>query len=354
MSAIIPFAAGAQMPAYMANRKVLALINKDVPSGGASFPRLSIKGKVFTLVKDGERKVLTKPAPDDDEILQSLTITAVRANTQFRAYFSKVFVEGSDEIQRPDCQSADGVAPLQNAISPQAKKCQLCPHAVWGTGNEGKGTACSVSTRLAIVDPEQIAKAAEVEPYQLNVPAASRKNFAEVVKAADSRGIPYNALALKISFDPTSASPKLNFKLVGLVDDAVYAKIQGQYESEIVKDILGLGPVRAALAAPAGGANEDDLDAALAAKAQRSEQAAAEAAQVVAKAKTPAPAAASMDDLDAMMAPVEVPAPKPKPKPAPKPAPAPAPVAAAPAADDTGGFGGLLDDLDTLLGSTDD
>ena len=45
MSAIIPFNSGAKLPAYMANRAALAAINADVPAGGPSDGKLSIKGR---------------------------------------------------------------------------------------------------------------------------------------------------------------------------------------------------------------------------------------------------------------------------------------------------------------------
>lgn len=372
MSAIIPFNSGAKLPAYMANRAALAAINADVPAGGPSYGKLSIKGKVFTLVKGDERKVLTRE-DDPDEVLQSLVVTAVRANTKYRAYFAKAYTEGSEgDEASPACKSADGVAPTADSRDPQSKKCQICPNAVWGTGKEGKGTACSVSTRLAIVDPEQLAKGGDADPFLLSVPAASRSNFAEVVTAADKRGIPYNALAIKVGFDPTAPSPKLTFKLTGLVDDESYEKINALYGSDLVLNMLGMGPARAAAPAPAGSATEDDLEAALAAKAQKDAavKAAADAAVKKAQAAAPAPApVASMDDLDAMMggeAPAAAPkAPaKAKPKPAPAPAAespvaapvaAPAPVSVAESASAApSGMEDLLNDLDGLLNSSDD
>lgn len=275
MSAIVPLTAGSKLPAYLAKREVLAAINADVVSGGANFGVLSIKGKVFTLVKGAEHKVLTR-ADDPDEAVQFINLTAVRANTKSRVFYAKAYSEGdSGESARPDCYSSDGVAPAADARRPQAKKCQLCPHAVWGSkpGLEGKGTACSVNTRLAVVDPES----SELEPLLLRVPAGSRSNFADVVKTAQSRGIPYNALVLKVGFDKEAPSPKLTFKLIGLLDDATYEKVNALYTSETVLEIVDLQPKPAADApAQIGTATEEDLDAALVAKA-REEEAKAEA-----------------------------------------------------------------------------
>jgi hypothetical protein len=361
MSSIVPFAGG-KLPAYLTNRvKGISAINSDIVTH-QSYPVLSIKGKVFTLVKGKEKKVLMRE-DDAEEVRQTLNLTVIRANTKSRVFYAKAYSEGAEgEDARPDCYSADSVAPGADAKAPQAKKCQLCPHAVWGTGNNGVGTSCSVNTRLAVVDADSVMQG-EVEPYLLRVPAGSRANFADVVKTADSRGIDYNMLALKVGFDKEAPSPKLTFKLVGLLDDDAYAKVNALYSDETVLDIVGLAPVRAkreeplALAAPS--VSEDDLDAALAARAQTKQaQAEAAAKAAVTKAATkPAAAApkaeASMDDLDALMgeavavAEAAV-APPAKPKAAAKPKPA----APAPAADDD--LSGLMDDLDGLLGSTDD
>lgn len=326
MSAIVPFVAGAKLPAYLSDRAALSAINDEIVTH-AGFPVLSIKGKVFTLVKDGERKVLTRE-DDPDEILQSLTVAVARANTNSRVFYTKAYSEDDAEAAKPDCMSNDGVAPSADARTPQAKKCAVCPHAVWGTGKEGKGTACAVNTRLAIVDPESTEAP---EPYLLRVPAGSKANFAEIVKVAKKRGVPYNSLALKISFDPTAPAPKLMFKLVGFVSDDVYAKINALYADETVLDIVGLGAARAALPAPeeAPTVTEADLDAALQAKAAKVTKAAVDKAAAVDPAPAPAPAET--------------------PKPA-KPAKA---AKAEPAAADVG-MDNLLGDLDNLLGATDD
>lgn len=290
MSAIIPLNGGAALPAYLTNRANRASsINADVAMGGG-YPVLSIKGKVFTLVKDGERKVLTRP-DDPEEVVQSLTIAVARANTKSRVFYAKEFEEGSEgEAAKPDCHSSDSVAPMPDSRAPQAKKCQLCPHAVWGTGKGGKGTACTVNTRLALVDPEQASKTDDPEAYLLRVPAGSRANFAEVVKAADARGIDYNMLALKIGFDKEAPAPKLTFRIVGLLDESTYNKVNALYNDDTVLDMMGMKvkPSAPAEAEPAPEPEptsvESELDAILAARA------------AVNKAKAPATPALVEDD----------------------------------------------------------
>lgn len=335
MSAIIPFSAGAKLPAYLQNKEAFAAINKEVATG-AMYTTLSIKGKVFTLVRDNERRVMTR-ADDADEVLQSLTLTAVRANKDGRTFYAKAYDEEESKAARPTCFSYDGVAPDATAETPQAKKCAACKHNVWGDTPNGKGTACSQNTRLAVIDPENI-----TEPMLLRVPPASRTAFNDTVKAAIARGIPYNALALKVSFDSTAATPKLVFKITGLVNDASYAKISEMFDSELVGDIIGRPSAGRdelpALAAPQDSA-ESDLDAALAAQ------------EVVASAKAkPAPVAVAKPKpvakpiIDELAEEDEAPAPvKAKPT-AVKAAPQPS------AAEDDD----LLADLDSLLAQTDD
>lgn len=339
MSNIIPLSGGANLPAYLTKRKTtVSTINDDVPTGGTGFPVLSIKGKVFTLVKDGERKVLTR-ADDPDEVLQNITMTVVRANAKSRVFYAKSYNEDDAEGAKPDCYSSDGVAPAADSRNPQAKKCALCPHAVWGSGNDGKGTACKVNTRLAVVDPDKVGVEGMEgsEPFLLRVPAGSRQNFADIVKAAKARSIDYNMLALKVGFDKDAPSPKLTFKIVGLIGDEAYAKVDTLYTDETVMDIVGLAPVAAAqpaLSAPESTATEDDLEAALAAK------------KAITRAAKPKPApVVEEDEFDgAVAAPAPVAPPvvaktKTKPKPAPV------------EADDVDD---LLGGLDALLSASDD
>lgn len=337
MSNIIPFAAGAQLPAYLANRSALAHINADVASSSSGFPVLSIKGKVFTLNKDGQKKILTRP-DDPDEVLQNINLTVVRANKNARVFYAKAYSEDDAEGAKPTCYSGDGVAPASDARDPQAKKCQLCPHAVWGSkaGETGKGTACAVNTRLAVIDPDH-----PEEAWLLRVPAGSRANFADACKVADSRGLPYNAVVFKVGFDKEAPSPKLTFKAIGLASDAAYDKINKMYDSDEVKDIVGLLPHSAPAEKPAPEpvVAADELDAALSAK------------RAVEKAKAAEPkASVELSDLDTALTET-----KPKAKAKPKVEDVedvevkPTTKAKAKSADDS-----MLLDIDSLLDSLDD
>lgn len=336
---IIPFDSSAKLPAYLAKRADRTTkLNKDVVGSGPSFPVLSIKGKVFTLVKGTDKKVLTRD-DDPDEVLQSINLTVVRANTKSRVFYAKAYTEGESDGAKPTCFSHDGVEPDPASAEKQSKKCQVCPQNVWGV-KDGKGTACTVNTRLAVIDPVN-----QSEPFLLRVPPASRKGFADAVRQAETRGLDYNMLVLKVGFDKEAPSPKLTFKPVGLLDDASFAKVEALYEDDTIKEIVGVHEVSAK---PTQDADDDlgDLDAAIAAKK----------AVTKAAAPAPAPVALSDDDMDDLEEVVAKPAAKkaaakvevedveekPKAKAAAKPAPA---------SDDVDD---LMGGLDALLSSTDD
>lgn len=241
MNAVIPFDFGSPAVVQAQTRRV-SKINQDALTGNfASFPVLSIKGKTFTLVKDKERKMLTRTITDDDGNVEtvplaSLNLAVVRANAHSRVFYAQQYVEGDTEGSKPTCLSGDGKVPDASATEPQSKSCQTCPHAVWGTGQNGKGTACSVNTRLAVVDPKYPATR-----FLLRVPAGSRANFNEQLQRIDAHGKDYNEAAFRISFDPEAPTPKLMFELKGLLSPEVAAQVAAMYDDPLTLDIVGIG-----------------------------------------------------------------------------------------------------------------
>jgi hypothetical protein len=154
-----------------------------------------------------------------------------------KVFYLNGYKEG--EQAKPDCFSNNGDKPDAGSRTPQAKSCQACPHNQWGSKigeNGGKGKACQDSVRIAIAPPDQVN-----DPMLLRVPPASIKALGELGTACAKRGVPYNAALTKISFDLASATPKLIFKPVGLLDDATFAIVQQVANSDIVKNITGNG-----------------------------------------------------------------------------------------------------------------
>lgn len=368
MSKIIPFVAAdnAVMPAYLKGRANAAKINDEIQVG-ASFPVISIKGKVFAIVKDGERKIITKP-DDPDEVAQHIGVVILRANTKARTFYAKRFSEEDGDGKRPTCYSMDGVAPAADAEEPQAKKCQLCPHAAFGTrerddGTTTKGSACSQNIRMAVATPD-----APKDPYLVRVPPASIKAFRELIKVAKQRDIPYNALVVRLGFDKEAAAPKLTFKPIGFVPEELYSTVEEMYEDDVVVEITGkMAAVEQQ--ADQSEVETEELDAAIAAR-KVTEKAKAKAKpatpvdedeleEAVAKPAKAKAKPAVEDDED------EAPPPKAAKK-APKPAvegdegeDAPPPPKAAkkapePAAEADPDASSLVDELNAMLGGTDD
>lgn len=343
MSNIIPFSN--DVPAALSSAfTMFADINRDVV-GLPKFSTLSIRGKVFTLKKDGIKTILKRPGPDgEDEAAQALGVVILRANMHAKTYYSKRYSEGESEGALPDCYSYDSVAPSVNSPKPQASKCALCPHNQWnsragdGTNEEGKGKACADNARLAIAAPDKLS-----EPMLLRVPPASLKPLREAVKELNTRKVPYNAAVTRISFDPTAPSPKLLFKPVGLMPQDTFAALKEMYDNELVRTIVGLEDVGAELVAPGAG---DGPEAPYVAAEEVMRR-------VAVKPASPAVAAA-VEQVFAEPAAPEPVAEKPKRTRAVAPAPAAvAPVATAAPAP-SGAVANLLGDMDALLSNFDD
>ena len=244
MSNIIPFDSG-NLPAYLkAPNRVVA--NDDLTSHASAggFPVMSIKGKNFTVVRDGDRTVLTKEVDGETMAVQSIDVVLVKANKgTSKVFYAKGYQEGG-EATKPDCFSNFGDRPDPSVAAPQAKSCAVCPNNQWGSkigDNGGKGKACQDSVRMAIATPDLIN-----DPYLLRVPPASIKSLGEYGKMLAKRGVGYSMVVTKIGFDMESPTPKLTFKPTGLLSDAAFAQVQEVVASDTVQSILGSEGVAAA------------------------------------------------------------------------------------------------------------
>jgi hypothetical protein len=297
---IIPFDSGSKLPAYLKQVDVASL-NSDLTShAGGGFPAISIKGKVFAVVRDGEREVLRNPK-DPDSAATSLDVVLLKANKgTSKVFYLKGYNPEQSEGQKPDCYSGDGITPAADAQNKQAKKCATCPHNQWGSRitekGASKGKACNDTVRMAVA-----AAGLLNDPMLLRVPPASIRALGEYGQTLAKRGVAYNMVVTKVAFDMDAESPKLTFKPVGFLDDAAYAEVQETVDSDIVASILG--------------ASFNAVEAPAAEDTEVPEEAPAPVAKPKPVAK-PAPVEAEE----------EAPAPVAKPKPAAKAAPKPAPV----------------------------
>jgi len=246
MSSIIPFESG-NLPAYFKAVDVASLNSDLTNHSGGGFPIISIKGKIFTVVRDGVRQVLPNPK-DPDSPATAIDVVVVKANKgTSKVFYAGGYSEGGDQ-KKPDCFSNTGDRPDPSVKSPQSKSCATCTHNQWGsrTGeNGGKGKACQDSVRIAIAAPGMLN-----DPMLLRVPPASIRALGEFGQACAKRGLPYNAVVTKLGFDMESPTPKLVFKPVGMLDDKGFAQVQDVAASDTVANILGKVGSPDALPAP--------------------------------------------------------------------------------------------------------
>jgi hypothetical protein len=174
--------------------------------GGGGNKRISLRGKKFRLVVDGEELSTMKA--------ESINVVIVNATKDIsRTFYSKAY-DPKAEASPPDCWSKEGTVPDPTANAPQAKKCDGCPQNIKGSG-QGNSRACRFSKRLAIALADDL----ESGVYQITLPSASifgdgEKNqmpFNKYVKYIGAQGYSIDTLVTTMSFDEDSDSPRVFF-----------------------------------------------------------------------------------------------------------------------------------------------
>ncbi len=236
MTNIILFDDHQSLPAYLSN---IDTSNDDLTAHASlTFPVLSIKGKVFTIVRGAERQVVPNPK-DPESPATRLPMIIVKANkNKSKTFYAEAFKEGAEDV-KPTCFSNDGIRPDASIEHPQCSNCAQCKWNVFGTARgdngSGKGKACSDSVRVAVVP----ADGPYTEAYMLRVPPASIKNLGEFGTFLAKRKLPHQAVACELSFDQAQATPRLQFKPVGVVTEAVYRQVMELAKSDEVQMIIG-------------------------------------------------------------------------------------------------------------------
>jgi hypothetical protein len=156
-------AAPAALPALPAHLRSLpkadtsanAEFAAGLASGFVAPPKMSIEGKVFSIVADGKTMPLMRQDEEGNQVpVQALNVVILAANAgKHKIFYGTKYTPGT-EPGRPKCYSYDGDVPSPHAEEPQAKTCAACPQNVWGShindlGN--KGRACSDGKILAVV-----------------------------------------------------------------------------------------------------------------------------------------------------------------------------------------------------------
>lgn len=223
--------------------------------GAGGTPQLSIRGKLFRIIKDGEETIMQKPDPETGEDTPRSVINVVVINQGERG--ARAYYEGdydSSNTKGPDCFSLDGKVPSPDAQNPQAKACASCPHSVKGSKITPSGyqtTACSLQRRLAVVpagnldfDP-LLLRLASTSAWDPDGKANAEKGWFAWQQYCDflfSKGVRHTAqVVTSVKFDNTEY-PKLLFKPNRLLTQEEAAAIGPRIKSDEVMAILtGLG-----------------------------------------------------------------------------------------------------------------
>jgi len=221
------------LPSYLKELELDDATKALMGGGGGGIKRISIKGGVWRMMVNGK-----EIAKNEDRSMN--VVIAAAAPKVSRTFYMKQYSEGGD-VSAPDCWSADGETPDAKAANPQAKRCVDCPQNVKGSG-QGDSRACRYSQRLAVV----LANDLKGDVFQLTLPAASifgegapgKWPLQTYAKMIGSKGIPITAVVTEMRFDTDSATPKLTFKPVRVLESAEHQIVIEQGKSDSAKKAI--------------------------------------------------------------------------------------------------------------------
>lgn len=261
------------LPAHLAELfKTHENVNDDLNSGLAGgFAVLSINGKEFTVVRGGNKQPVMEADKNGEEFpARSVEAIIIKANKNVSKvyYGNTAYVAGEDKP--PVCWSSDGHKPDASVEKPQCNSCKICPHNQFGsriTDNGGKGKACSDSKRVAIALTGDIKM-----PMLLRLPVTSMKPLEEYGRLLQKRGVPYQSVVTRLSFEQGVTHPQLNYKPARFINEEEADALKEHMDSMVVEDILGSRVIAFEKDTDNGNAKEDTQKVAPAASAEKKPQ----------------------------------------------------------------------------------
>lgn len=175
--------------------------------------RISIRGKQFSFVKDGE--VIGKL-----NVGMPLTVVMLKTDPYdgtAKAFYVDAYKEDVDSA--PDCHSSDGVKPDANSEKIQNNVCATCKWNAFGTGtdssgNPSKGKACADFKYLFVTLNDKL----DDEVWAIRVPATSLKALSRYGALLLEKKLPMYAIETELSFNQDVTHPQLEFKPVKFLD----------------------------------------------------------------------------------------------------------------------------------------
>lgn len=238
--------ANVQLPAHIARLAAIATAQLGGElTGGVQegFGVISYRGKVWRIKKGGVEEMYLNEAGDP---MPTIEVVLVQANPSLsKIYYEAGYVEGNTDA--PKCFSNLGDVPDPSVQEPQARNCQVCPKAVWGSRISDAGKklkACQDSRRMAVCFASDLYNNAstpdDVPLYLLRVPPASLNVIKEYQeKQLGPRGIPFFSIVTRIGFDPEATHPQFRLKAARFVNEE---------ESEAIEQLRGCNRAQRILA----------------------------------------------------------------------------------------------------------
>lgn len=179
-------------------------------SSGISVPRISIRGRQFRFVVDGDE------VSKQTEPIHVIILGVEPDNGMAKTYYESGYQPGSSDP--PDCSSWNGVSPDSWVDDPKSDFCANCEKNIWGSATSQTGKkakACKESKRLMVVDTRDI----NGQVFIFNVTIASLKALSEYGKFLISNNVPMAAAVTQISF-VDSEFPQVEFNFGGILNKA--------------------------------------------------------------------------------------------------------------------------------------
>lgn len=221
---------------------------KEITAGvtlGTFLPRLSIRGKEFTVVAGNQKQVIQQNYVD-------VIIVDARPNVS-KILYNKVY-DPNEDVSSPECASVNGEAPdfapsiVDKETGKCPKNCKDCYFNQFGTALQGKGKACKDYKRLIVMFA-----GSESAPFNKNAPAltfdlpatsfrapagSSVSMFNEFVSQCARNNLPVSGVVVRLSFLPGVAFSKIVMNAVRIVTSEEYERVRELREQEEVKSAL--------------------------------------------------------------------------------------------------------------------
>lgn len=216
-----------------------------VDASGTDFP-VPTMGPIMTTVDAAGNQVGVQGSP----VGHYLDCVLVDVNPEMsKVYFPDPYSPNQQNYLPPSCWSDNGVAPSTAALKPQALKCELCPHNVWGSkinalGNKVK--ACDDVRKMGFYVPF-LAERGIRTVFLLRLKGSSFRNWSNYADQVSKqrfgdRPMQVTDLITRIYFDQGDGKNVgiLAFSWAGLVDRASAMLQQEVWDNDGCNKLLGL------------------------------------------------------------------------------------------------------------------